>query len=194
MAATTLQERQRLQSAANARLGTAFFLLVEGVFFVGIVAAALSIRSRFAAWPPPGALAPNTMLLLANTLVLFASGLAAWRAWRAIVGDDAGRAAGWLTVAVALGAAFLAGQLVELSRLAAGAATETMLRDLFGTLSWLHGLHVGAGLVLLAIVGLLARRGVYGRERHALFTGGVLFWVLVVLTWPVLLAVLIVPS
>lgn len=194
MATVTWQEQRAERAAANARLGTIFFLVVEIVFFVGILAAAASIRFRFATWPPAGAAAPDTALLLANAGVLFASGLAAWRGLLALRRDAADRAVAWLGATLALGAIFLGLQLLELSRLAASPQLQTMLRDLFGTVSWLHGLHVAAGLMLLALVAARTRRGACRRDREALFLASVLFWLLVVLTWPLLLAVLIIPA
>jgi cytochrome c oxidase subunit III len=192
-AVTALDERGRL-AEANARLGTIFFLVTEGVFFVGMVFAALVIRNRFASWPSADTPPLNPGWLVANALVLLASGATAWAAERALRAGHPRRALALLTATLGLGALFLAGQLAEFTRLGGWQPRDSMFRTLFDTLAGLHGLHVGMGLALLALVWVFARRGVFSPDRHALFTAGAWYWVFVAVTWPVLLAVLTLPS
>jgi cytochrome c oxidase subunit III len=193
MVATSTSRAQQL-GEANARLGTAFFLVAETVFFVGLVFAALAIRRRFAAWPPLGTPALDAGLVVASVLLLLASGATAYVAQRRWRERRTASAAAWLAATGAMGLAFLVGQLYEFQRLGGWRPADSMFRTLFDTLAWLHGVHVGLGLGLLAVVWLLVRRGAYGPERQALFAAVCWYWVFVAWMWPVLLAVLSVPS
>ena len=191
MVATLPAPESRLrQSEANLRLGTVFVLLAETVFFVGLVFAALSIRRRFAAWPPPGTPDLDVPLVLANMALLLASGAAACVAMRRWRRPEPTAARRWLAVTAAMGALFLLGQLYEFQRLGGWRPLDGMFRTLFDTLAWLHGVHVGLGLGLLAVMWYLVWRGTYGPERQALFAAVGWFWVFVAWMWPVLLAVL----
>jgi heme/copper-type cytochrome/quinol oxidase subunit 3 len=185
---------RRDMAEANARLGLAFFLLTEAVFFVGLVFFALNMRGRFPSWPPPGAPAPDAALLVGNALCLLVSGGLAWMALGAWGAGRAGRACALHAAALVLGWAFLAGQVAEYGRLGGWQPAGSMYRTLFDSIAALHGLHVLAGLGLLALVLVLARPAGTWPGRGTLLWAAVLYWVFVALSWPVLLAVLTVPS
>lgn len=194
MATASLAEPHEAVTDANARLGTLYFLVAEGVFFVGLVFFAWFIRNRFASWPPPGTAAPNMALLLGNVALLLVSaglGMAAARAERA--GRGGWAQLGFLA-ALVTGGLFLYGQWTEYQHLGGWHPRDDMFRTLFDSLAALHGVHVAMGLVLLAIVFTLLRMGAVGATRRSLVRAAVWYWVFVAVTWPVLLAVLTVPS
>jgi cytochrome c oxidase subunit 3 len=194
MTTLSLVEQREQVSDANARLGTAYFLLAEGVFFVGLVFFAWFIRNRFPSWPPPGAPTPQSALLLGNVLLLLASAMLAVAAGRAAQAGRAGWAQLGFLAALATGGLFLFGQWSEYLRLGGWQPRDNMFRTLFDSLAALHGAHVAMGLVLLAIVFTLLRMGSGGSTRRALVRASVWYWVFVAFTWPVLLAVLTIPA
>jgi cytochrome c oxidase subunit 3 len=194
MVATSAQDARLRQSEANARLATVFVLLAETVFFLGLVFAALSIRRRFAVWPPAGTPELDTALVVANLALLLLSGGAAYVAMRRWRAAQTAPARHWLAATAAMGLVFLVGQLYEFLRLGGWQPADSMFRALFDTLAWLHAVHVGTGLGLLAMMWLLVRRGQYGPDRQALFAAVCWYWVFVAWMWPVLLAVLTVTS
>ncbi len=105
----------------RAELGMALFLIAEAVFFFLLILAFAYFRAMPRGISPLGWL--FTALLLASTVSM----------WRA-----AAESRLWLWVTIALGAAFLAGQSV-------------FFGTTFFTLAGIHGLHILAGLIALAV-------------------------------------------
>jgi heme/copper-type cytochrome/quinol oxidase subunit 3 len=66
----------------------------------------------------------------------------------------------WLAITVGLGAVFLINQFAEYAGLLHGGLTisSSMFGSTFFTLTGFHGLHVFAGLVVLAILFVLGKR------------------------------------
>jgi heme/copper-type cytochrome/quinol oxidase subunit 3 len=125
----------------RAQLGMAMFLISEAVFFFLLI-----LAFRYFA-PLPHLSSRNGWLL---TILLLASALSLWRGWR------------WVTIA--LGAAFLIGELFFLG------TTFFILADI-------HGLHILAGLIALAIVPASALRAM------------ALYWYFFTAVWLVILLV-----
>jgi len=106
----------------RAQLGMAMFLLAEAVFFFLLILAFVYFR-----WTAH--LSRNAGLI--DTALLLASSFAMWRA-----------SAGprwWLWITIILGIAFLIGQ-------------AKLYGTTFFTLAGIHGLHIFAGLIALAVV------------------------------------------
>ena len=125
----------------RAQLGMAMFLMSEAVFFFLLV-----LAFRYFA-PLPHLNSRNGWLL---TILLLTSALSLWRGWR------------WVTIA--LGAAFLIGELF-------------FLGTTFFVLADIHGLHILAGLIALAIVPASALRAM------------ALYWYFFTAVWLVILLV-----
>lgn len=89
-----------------------------------------------------------------NTIVLVTSGLAAALAVEARKGGDRIAARRWLAAAMTLGAVFLAVKAVEYwSKAELGIGIETSpFFTFFYLVTGFHALHVGAGIVILALV------------------------------------------
>ncbi|MTW16019.1 cytochrome c oxidase subunit 3 family protein [Rhodoplanes serenus] len=116
-----------------------------------------------------------------NTLVLIASG---WLAARAAIAARSGRRAavrGLTAGAIALGALFIGIKLVEYGHeIAGGADPETStFFTLYFLLTGFHLLHVGLGMVILAVVGWRA-------AADDVETGAA-FWHMVDLVWLVMM-------
>ncbi|WP_342712329.1 cytochrome c oxidase subunit 3 family protein [Bradyrhizobium sp. B124] len=112
-----------------------------------------------------------------NTLVLVTSG---WAAARGVLAAREGRRADcrrWLSLGIALGAAFVAIKLSEYcGEVASGAGLETStFFTLYFLLTGFHLLHVVLGMTILAVV-------LRGADPHAVETG-TSFWHMVDLVW-----------
>lgn len=119
-----------------------------------------------------------------NTIVLVTSGWTAARATAAARASARGCARGWLFGAMALGALFIAIKLLEYAgEIASGNGLETSpFFTLYFLLTGFHLLHVGLGIVILAVVS----RG----ARPASVETGAAFWHMVDLLWVVIFPIL----
>lgn len=158
-------------------LGMSLFVSSEVMFFGGLFAAYFMLRGTATAWPPDGSVETSLLLPSLLTVCLLASSLTAH--------------AGRLGATIALGVLFLGGQAYEYAELAAEgvSASTDVFATLFFTITGFHGLHVAAGLVMLAAVRLRRKREPRGGPAEAVtyywhFVDAV--WVLVFLTLYVL--------
>jgi cytochrome c oxidase subunit 3 len=177
---------------SNEMLGTLCFLAAEGMFFLGLVFVALSIRSDSVSWPPPEAPNLDPVIPLANTLVLLVSSGTAHLASLAIRRGDRVRLGRWMGATLALGIAFLAGQIAEFVQLGGWKPWDGAYRALFDTVVGLHGAHVVAGLGLLGVIVYRASRGQFDANRHVAVIAVELYWQFVTAAWLILFAVLLV--
>lgn len=173
---------------SNARLGMWMLLVGETMFFGGLVAAFLVLRTGARAWPPPLQPRLPVEVTAVNTLVLLASSYVLARALRAVRRGDARGLVGWLAGTALLGGTFLAVQGLEWVRLvrfgltvASGAYGAT-----FYTLIGVHGAHVLGALTWLALVLLAAARGRYSSLGHEGLVLCAMYWHFVVAVWPIL--------
>lgn len=193
---------------SNELLGTLFFLGAEAMFFLGLVFAAVHLHHVRPIWPPPGSPPLDLALLVFNTAVLFGSCLTLVAARRALGGSatpagspsrDAGiassaspaRAVRRLGATIALGGLFLAGQAFEFARLGGWRPTESLYRTLFDVIAGLHGLHVLAGLVILAVVAWRVRLGQITPARPVPLVAASWYWLFVSVVWLWLFATLL---
>jgi heme/copper-type cytochrome/quinol oxidase subunit 3 len=162
------------------------FLATDVMGFGGLFVAYGFLRVRAPSWPDPRvhlALMPAAAL----TLVLLASAFTVAEAARA----SGGRArAAWLAASVALGIAFVGGELAEYARLWSG-PTPVRLGDLYGAtffvITGYHLLHVLAGVVWM----LTAFRG----SQRAALPVGALYWQFVDVAWmPIFTFLYLVPA
>ncbi|MCS5692199.1 cytochrome c oxidase subunit 3 [Cyanobium sp. FGCU-6] len=141
---------------ADVRLfGLATFLIADGMTFAGFFAAYLTFR---AVNPLPADSTYELELLLPtiNTVLLLVSSVTFHRAGRRLLSGDGEAARLWLLVTGALGAAFLAGQMVEYFHLPFG-LTDNLYASTFYALTGFHGLHVTLGVICILIVCWQAR-------------------------------------
>ena len=92
---------------------------------------------------------------------------------------------------VALGIAFMAGQVFEFAQLGGWRPGDGGYRALFDTLVGLHGVHVLAGIGLLGVVLFRALLGQFSAAHHVAVTAAELYWHFVMAAWLVLLTVLL---
>jgi heme/copper-type cytochrome/quinol oxidase subunit 3 len=152
------------------------FLATDAMGFGGLFIAYALLRVRAETWPDP-----RTRLALgpaaAMTFALLTSSLTLTLAVRA--GGRRGRA-GWLGATLALGLAFVVGELLEYRHLLTAAAPMRLGVDLFAStfyaLTGYHGLHVLAGVVCLSAAW-------WGRAGERTLEVIALYWHFVDLAW-----------
>ena len=127
------------------QLGMAMFLIAEAVFFFLLMLAFVYFRTPGAGKLNLGAGAFDTVCLLASIFTI----------WRATAGSRL-----WLSATILFGALFLAGQGVQYLHLMRDGVSisQGLFGTTFFTLAGVHGLHVLAGLIALAVVPINAIR------------------------------------
>jgi len=126
------------------------------------------------------------------TLVLLLSSLFVVRALHWMRSGRGDRASAFFLAALGCGAVFLALKAFEWHHeIGAG---RTLNYDHFMTfyflLTGLHALHLTMGMVLLAILAVVARRGDPGKSQWILLEGGACFWHMVDFLWMIIFPLL----
>ena len=175
---------------ADLRLfGLATFLVADGMTFAGFFAAYLTFR---AVNPLPAGSSYELELLLPsiNTMLLLVSSFTFHRSGRNLLLGQMGPCRTWLLLTAGLGAAFLAGQMVEYFTLPFG-LTDNLFASTFYALTGFHGLHVTLGVICILLVWFQTRQG--GRVTSAAPFGleaAELYWHFVDGIWVVLYGIL----
>jgi len=168
-------------------LGMVLFITSEVMFFGGLFSAYLSTRARYPEWPPHGVeidrLIPSVL-----TVVLVASSVTAHRAVTAARADERRPAATALLATIALGVLFLGGQALEYARLGFS-LDDSAFTTVFFTLTGFHGLHVAAGIVILALALARVRSGSTPARTEAQVEAGSYYWHFVDAIWLVLFTI-----
>jgi cytochrome c oxidase subunit III len=140
------------------RFGMWVFLVTDAMSFGALLLAYAVLRARAQSWPEAAARLDVPLASVA-TFVLLASSLT-----MALAVDNAatpGAARRWLLATLALGLGFLALQAFEyraLARHGIGFGSDQAASSFFVATGW-HGLHVLAGVVVLAVVTARGRLG-----------------------------------
>jgi cytochrome c oxidase subunit I len=169
-------------------VGMAAFIFSEATFFGALIVAFLAYRTRA---PGPGPHDLDVARTLIVSVFLFASSLTVYLAERRLKRDDQSGFLVWWLATIALGIAFLGGQLTEYMRLYADGITidSNLFTSAFFTLTGFHGLHVLVGLIALGIIAALARAGDFRAGRHHVATQAVsIYWHFVDVVWIVVLS------
>ncbi len=173
-------ERAGAERAGAGKIGMWMFLATDAMGFAGLLIAYGVLRVHADQWPD----AAERLAVLEAALMtaaLVTSSFTMTLAVRAARAGREGARATWLATTVLLGAAFLGGQAFEYLHLVAGPRPMVLRTDVFaGTfyaLTGYHGLHVLAGVVILA--GLL----VAGRGHARGLEVAAIFWHFVDLAW-----------
>ena len=171
-------------------VGTVIWLASELMFFGGLFAAYLTLRSDAKVWPPRSVHLEVLAATIA-TLVLIASSGTMHLATRARERGERLVAQRWLIVTLALGTVFLANQVREFFVLDFSVSSSG-----FGSMYYLmtgfHGLHVFAGLALI-VVALVMLSGPGSLERRGPVLESVsYYWHFVDVVWVLLFTTLFV--
>lgn len=169
--------------------GLVLFLVGDGMTFAGLFAAYLTFRA-VNPLPPGGVYDLELMLPTINTALLVASSLTFHRAARKLRLGDAFGCRLWLLITAAMGAAFLASQMLEYFKLPFG-LTSNLFASTFYVLTGFHGLHVTLGVMMILIVWWQARSGgVINRDSHFGLEAAELYWHFVDGIWVVLFGII----
>ena len=143
------------------------FIAALAMLFGATLVGYLVIRSRAPEWPPPGSPALPAGLWISTALLVLQSVLLAIGERSIRTGRLAGGAR-MLGAGMLVGVAFLGAQATNWMRMAAdNVLPETSLLIWgFWVLSFLHAVHVLAGLVPMILMTLRARRGRYTAADH----------------------------
>ncbi len=172
-------ERPAWRLRAN-RLGLWFFLASETFLF----AAAISSRYIIVGVSRPEDL--NQPLGLAISFVLILSSLTAYRAETFMAHDDRASFLRNVTWTILLGLLFLVGVAVEWSEGLRFFPPSTPFGTAFFSLIGLHAFHVFTGVVALAVVRGMAKRGRFGSGDHWGVEAVVKYWHFVDVAWVVI--------
>ncbi len=166
---------------STGQFGVIVFLASDVMLFAPFFAAYFLLRAGNQPWPPEG-VELDTLRAGIFTAVLVASSFTLVASDRAAEHGAAQHQRRWLLITIGLGAAFLANQLAEYATLTFGADDHTY-GSVYWVLTGLHGAHVTAGLVAMALLFLRSARS-RSPAAIATWTGGVsLFWHLVDVIW-----------
>lgn len=167
-------------------------IVAEVMFFAALVSAYVVLRMGAGPrWRPVDVPPFDLGLPILNGAVLLASGLALGIAVHAVRRDDPTRQKAFLWLTVTLGAGFLLGQCAEFTRLWHVVPFQgNVYGGVFYTISWLHGLHVVVGLVILGFVIKASVAGRYHRYRCTGLIVGSLYWWFVALVWVFLFTII----
>jgi cytochrome c oxidase subunit I len=168
------------------------FIASEAGFFLILIIA--YVFFNLAGSEPVGPSSSNVLDVkktAAFTACLFASSGTLWLSERSLHRDRTGPAAVWLVLTIALGAVFMVGQgseYIGLYQRGVGVATNLFATTFF-TLTGFHGLHVTAGLFVLAIALGLALSRDFRSRRFALLRAVGLYWHFVDVVWLVVFSI-----
>ncbi len=163
--------------------GMVFFIASEALLFANLIAGYLYLRVRAGTWPPPGTGDLNDITLpIINTVILLSSSIPIRFAGRAAASGQMRRAAGYISLTVALGVIFLSLQAVEYSSNNFG-ITAGVFGSTFYAITGLHGAHVAAGIIFLVVNFFRTLRGQLTKEKHFSLVAGEMYWHFVDVVW-----------
>lgn len=179
------------------RFGMWGFLASEILLFAALFGLYASYRTAYGAEFAEAVAHDNVYIGTTNTLILITSSLTAALAIWAVRATRYRLIAPLLFVTVAFGAVFLVLKGIEYNShfhegLFPGHAYRSATLPSYGAhtffnlyflMTGLHALHVTAGMLVLAILALRARRGHYTAEHHIGLEMGALYWHLVDVIW-----------
>ncbi len=183
----------------GSRLGMWLFLVTEMVLFGGLFLAYSYMRSKYPAEFHAGGMELNAILGIINTVVLLTSSLTVVLSIVAIQRSEKARSMALLGATLGLGAVFLVIKAFEwaakfqhglypnaphLGTLPHG---EQIFFGLYFTMTGLHGLHVIAGMGVLAWILRMLAKDKIRADRYIHLESGGLYWHLVDVIWIFLL-------
>jgi cytochrome c oxidase subunit 3 len=184
-------DASRLSSRPTSLARTTLLLVLatESTLFGTLLMAYLYLRVSPAnkAFVPPASV--DVLIASLNSGVLLLSAWAAQRATLAVKRDDLTGLKTNLVIALALGLAFVGGQVFEFYR-SGMAPDDPAFGGVYFTLIGFHALHVLAGMVVLAANTVRAHLGDFSARRYTAVEVGTWFWYYVTGVWLVLFTAL----
>ena len=170
-------------------LGMYLFIASEVILFITLLFILFWLRSGLVAdWPPPDQPRLPIGITGINTVFLLVSGYSMHRAYRAVKQNASRQLTRWLMVTCVLGVVFLTVQGFEWIRLIQFglSMTSSLYGAMFYTIIGLHAVHVLVTVLVLLYLWVRSSTGAYTAEKHTGVVLGYMFWLFVVLIWPIL--------
>ena len=165
--------------------GTLILILSEVVIFGILFFFYFWSRAHTPNFVPPQIEHLNMVPIIANTVILLSSGATVHTAQVFLKKGNMRQFRVWLGITVLLGLAFLAGQVLEYQELIHEGLTAptSVYATAFYSLTGVHGIHVAAGVVVLAIIWGLSFTGFISKERASGVEGAFIYWHFVDAIW-----------
>lgn len=179
----------KMESMPMEILGMYIFILSELILFITLLVILFWLRSGHAMdWPPPGQPRLPLGITGVNTLFLLFSGYSMFRAYRSVQQNASAQLTRWLMITCVMGVVFLTVQGFEWIRLMRfGLSMNSSLYGaMFYSIIGLHALHVLITVVVLLYLWVRSTYQIYTAESHTSIALGYMFWLFVVLIWPIL--------
>ena len=162
------------------RLGLWLFFASETFLFAALISARYTTSGTQV---PEHA---NQALALGITIILLLSSVSAYLAESAIACDQRQKFMRWTGVTILLGLVFMVGVYFEFLEAAEFFPINTIYGSSFYTLIGAHAIHVLSGVVMLAFVWNLGRKGHFNADSYWGVEGVVKYWHYVNLVWVVI--------
>ena len=179
----------------GSRFGMWLFLYTEIMLFGGLFIAYAVYYHRYASNFARAGRQLDTMIGTVNTVLLLASSFAVAASITAVHRNSRRAGLGFLGAALLLGAAFLMNKYFEWGHkfaegiypgspeLSSVPAGNEIFFGLYYTITGLHGLHVGVGLLVLSTCFLLTVQGHIRAGNDVILENSGLYWHLVDMIW-----------
>jgi cytochrome c oxidase subunit 3 len=128
----------------------------------------------------------NQPLALVLTAVLLGSSISAYLAETSIAHDERRGFVRYISITILLGIVFLVGVVLEFREALEFFPPSTIYGSAFVSLIGLHGFHVLTGVIGLAVILNLGRKGHFGRDHYWGAEGTIKYWHFVDLAWVVI--------
>lgn len=187
-------DKKQLSVSINAvpqgRLGLWILIAGELMIFGGLIACYLLYRLRFPEWGVQAA-HTSTFFGALNTFILLSSSYTVVRAHEAAQERDLKKITLWMSVSIIAGLLFLVNKTIEYTseihhgftmsspHLQGANDVGSLFWSFYYTMTGLHGAHVLAGMVVMFVVMMQARKG---KNLHRVELAG-MYWHMVDLIW-----------
>jgi cytochrome c oxidase subunit 3 len=171
-----------------AMLGILLFIVVEIMFFAGLISSFLVFRLSPIQWPPAGQPRLPIEVTSINTVVLLLSGFIFYKASKVLLEGKKGLYLSLLSLTTFLGILFLVTQGYEWVHLVKYglSASSNVYGGFFYALVGMHGFHVFGGVLALLWVLVRSLMGAYSSKEHLGVDLCRTYWFFVVGLWPIL--------
>lgn len=188
MSAPVVALRPHAKEDANSYVGIVIALASWAMMFMGLFFVYGAVRVSTPTWPPLGAPKLPVTLPAINTAVIVASSVAVQRALGRLKQGETERFKRGVAITVFLGVTFLELQALLWSDVRH--LGVTMSSGIYGSIffgfTYLHAAHIVAGLGVLLVVWLRARKGRYTAHNWFGVRSAAYFWHFVGAVWLVM--------
>ncbi len=186
ISSTGHNDNRRTPLLSNPVLGMLIFIVMEMMFFAGLISSYSIIKSGALFWPPPQQPRLPVEVTAVNTLILITSAIFLFLANRAFAKPEwQAKAQKLLSLCFLGGSLFVLIQGFEWVRLLSYGLTMTS--STYGSFFYLiigaHALHVISALIILSACFIRFKKGTI---TPAFFHAAQIFWYFVVGVWPIL--------